>query len=265
MVQKQGLALSLPTIKHVATGSSFENLYSLDFDGQNDYVDFGSGSTFTPNGSGTSTGFAVSCWVKTSFNRFSILSKLVGADYEWTVILDTGGIVSFQVYGNGIGTIKQQLTLDPSAGSFINVSDGNWHHIVCTFDLGTTTTSIKIFVDGVQFDDSTGNATYFTVGTWSAAINTSASFRLGAPSKGFSGIMDEVSMWDKALNPAQVQNIYNSGTPTDLTGETFLIGWWRNGDPTGAGAYPTIVDQSTNSNDGTMTNMSSGDIVTDVP
>jgi hypothetical protein len=45
----------------------------------------------------------------------------------------------------------------------------------------------------------------------------------------------------------------------------YLLGYWRNGDPTGTGAFPTIVDQSSNSNDGTMTNMASGDIVTDVP
>ena len=74
-----------------------------------------------------------------------------------------------------------------------------------------------------------------------------------------------MSIWDGSLNQSGINEIYNSGTPTDLSGKTYLLGWWRNGDPTGAGAYPTIVDQSTNSNDGTMTNMASGDIVTDVP
>ncbi len=264
MVQKLGLALSLPTIK-TAAGSSFENLYSLDFDGANDYVDFGSGSTFTPNSSGTSAGFSVSCWVKSSFSRFSILSKSESFNYEWSVLLDAGGKITFQLYGNNSGLIKQQLSLDTGAGSFINVSDGNWHNVVCTFNLGSTASSIKIYVDGVEFSDSIGNANYSSVGTWSPVINTSAAFRLGATSKGFKGVIDEVSMWDKTLTLAAAQDIYNSGTPTDLTGGSALIGWWRNGDPTGTGAYPTIVDQSTNSNDGTMTNMASGDIVTDVP
>lgn len=263
MAQKLGLALSLPTIKTVA-GSAFENLYALDFDGSN-YVDFGSGSTFTPNGSGSSAGFSVSFWVKTTFNRFSVISKQVGTDYEWVVILDTGGVVSWQVYGNGVGTISQKLNLDSSAGSFINVSDGNWHHIFCSFNLANSANSVLVFVDGVAFSDSVGNANYTSTGTWSAAINTTAPFRLGAASRGFRGVLDEVSMWDKALHPTKVAEIYNGGTPTDLTGETFLIGWWRNGDPTGTGAFPTIVDQSTNSNDGTMTSMASGDIVTDVP
>ena len=193
------------------------------------------------------------------------MNKLEGVNYEWQIKIDSGGVVAFDVYGNGVGTIRQALGTDTSAGSFIDVADGNWHHIVCGFNLGSTSTSIVIFIDGVAFSDSIGNATYISIGTWAAAINTAAPFRIGNVNRGFKGIMDEVSMWDKLLNLSQAQDIYNSGTPTDLTGSSNLIGWWRNGDPTGTGAYPTIVDQSTNSNDGTMNNMASGDIITDVP
>ena len=52
------------------------------------------------------------------------------------------------------------------------------------------------------------------------------------------------------------------GEPTDLSGASGLIGWWRMGD---TAIFPTIPDASTNSNNGTMTNMSSGDITTDTP
>ena len=122
-----------------------------------------------------------------------------------------------------------------------------------------------IWVDGVEFDDANGGANYTSAGTWTNVINTAASFRFASDDRGYKGLLDEVSMWDDELGSSEVASIYNSGTPTDLTGEGNLIGWWRNGDPTGTGAFPTIVDQSTNSNDGTMTNMASGDIVTDVP
>ena len=81
----------------------------------------------------------------------------------------------------------------------------------------------------------------------------------------FTGNMDEYAIFDTVLSASDVASIYNSGVPNDISGINYLIGWWRNGDPTGTGAYPTIVDQSTNSNDGTMTHMASGDIVTDVP
>ena len=37
------------------------------------------------------------------------------------------------------------------------------------------------------------------------------------------------------------------------------------GDPNGQASYPTITDDGSASNDGTMTNMSASDIETDVP
>ena len=79
------------------------------------------------------------------------------------------------------------------------------------------------------------------------------------------GNIDEISLWGKELSSGEVSAIYNSGTPTDLSGESNLIGYWRNGDTAGTSVYPTIEDYSSNSNNGTMTNMASGDIVTDVP
>ena len=42
----------------------FANTYSLDFDGVDDYVDFGDASVFTPNTSGANRGFSISFWIK---------------------------------------------------------------------------------------------------------------------------------------------------------------------------------------------------------
>ena len=260
----QKLGLSLPTIKTVGA-AAFENLYSLLFDGVNERLDFGSGSTFTPNSSGSNRGFSISCWIKTSFSRITLMNKYNGGYHEYILKVDTGGAIAFELYADDDGAIKQILTTDTSAGSFIDVSDGSWHHVVCTFNLSGHANSQTIWVDGVEFDDANGGANYTSAGTWTNVINTAASFRFASDDRGYKGLLDEVSMWDDELGSSEVASIYNSGTPTDLTGEGNLIGWWRNGDPTGTGAFPTIVDQSTNSNDGTMTNMASGDIVTDVP
>ena len=78
--------------------------------------------------------------------------------------------------------------------------------------------------------------------------------------------LDEVSIFDYELTSGQVTSIYNSGTPTDLdntSGVTAPVHWWRMGD---GDTFPTITDVgTTGGNDGTMTNMESGDIVTDTP
>ena len=88
----------------------------------------------------------------------------------------------------------------------------------------------------------------------------------------FEGNIDEGSVWNKALTAAELLAIYNSGIPIELTSNSGdyvsssnLQGWWRMGDPNGTSSYPTIADDSTNTNAGTMTNMASGDINTDVP
>ena len=78
-------------------------------------------------------------------------------------------------------------------------------------------------------------------------------------------MLDECSIFDTALTPAEISEYWNNGTPTDLSGESNLSGYWRNGDTAGPSVFPTIEDFSSNSNNGTMTNMVSGDIVTDVP
>jgi hypothetical protein len=88
----------------------------------------------------------------------------------------------------------------------------------------------------------------------------------------FGGNIDEGSVWNKALSSSELVAVYNSGVPIELTQDSGdyvsssnLQGWWRMGDPNGTSSFPTIADQSSNSNDGTMTNMASGDIVTVVP
>jgi len=93
MTQKLGLSLSLPTIK-TGGASAFKNLYSLNF-GSNDYVDFGNGSTFTPNSSGANRGFSISYWAKTTNNRFVTMSKLDSSPArEWQAKIDTSGTVA---------------------------------------------------------------------------------------------------------------------------------------------------------------------------
>ena len=66
----------------------------------------------------------------------------------------------------------------------------------------------------------------------------------------------------------QISVLYNSGEPTNLAADSGsytssgdLTHWWRMGD---GDTYPTITDNE-GSEDGTMTNMTSGDLVEDVP
>ena len=58
----------------------------------------------------------------------------------------------------------------------------------------------------------------------------------------------------------EVYAIYQQGITYDESSLSGLVGYWRMGDDTSK-AYPTIADSSSNSNDGTITNGASDDIV----
>ena len=71
--------------------------------------------------------------------------------------------------------------------------------------------------------------------------------------------MDEVGIFNTA---EPIANLWDgSGIPTDLT-DLNPIAWYRNGD---GDTYPTITDNGSGGNNGTMTNMTAGSIVSDVP
>jgi hypothetical protein len=254
----QKLALSLPTIKNVA--GDF-NLYALDFDGTNDYVQFGDSDAFTPNSSGGNRGFSVSFWCKNSATRVGIISKADAGKMEWEILLGTGGIITWSVYANADSANYQKLQTTTSVG------DGAWHNVICSFNLADADSSLILFIDGVKHSDAIGNAAYISGGTWTSVTNTLATMLLGDiyGANPYPGLIDEVAIFDDVTTQVQATAIYNSGTPTDLSGETYLFGYWRNGDTAGTSVYPTIEDYSVKSNDGTMTNMASGDIVTDAP
>tara|TARA_R110001592_G_scaffold121426_2_gene326995 strand:- start:3572 stop:4336 length:765 start_codon:yes stop_codon:yes gene_type:complete len=240
-----------------APSAGFENLYSLEFDGSN-YVQFLDKDVFTINDSGANRGMTWSAWIKPDAANKDILTKDDGVGTEWKLKVGKGSRIEINIFGNDSAGISQNLVTD-----VVNIITSGWHHVAVTFDLSSATSSLIAYVDGVPYSQALGNALHTSVGTWSASINTNAKMVLAASS--YVGHIDEVAIFDNTANGSVIDSIYNSGVPNDISGLDNLLGWWRNGDPTGTGAYPTIVDQSTNSNDGTMTNMASGDIQTDVP
>ena len=81
----------------------------------------------------------------------------------------------------------------------------------------------------------------------------------------FNGAIDEVAIFNTEVTSAQRTEIYNYGVADDIAQMAGLIGYWRMGDPDGQSSFPTIIDVTTNGNNGTMTNMTAADITGDVP
>lgn len=78
----------------------------------------------------------------------------------------------------------------------------------------------------------------------------------------FDGKLDEVALWNAQLNQTQVTELYNSGTPTDLSASSVaanLENWWKMGESMG-GVITTLYDAVGGVNL-TSANMENGDIV----
>jgi hypothetical protein len=139
----------------------------------------------------------------------------------------------------------------------------SWHHIVFTWDTGGSFTYggttyngvLKLYFDGVLVDEGQSTVPgHRRVGVASSisAIPSSVTIdrvRVGASQAGNSpldGLHDEYAIFNSVLSSTDVSNIYNSGTPADLSSYSNLIGWWKfdgNGN-----------DSSSNSNNGSLYN-----------
>ncbi len=232
-------------------GASFTNVYSTEYDGVDDYVDCG---TFAALNSATA--LTLSVWFKSSVyttsGRLVNLEKHVEIYQSNASYGNTQGRFYYKLmgnYGNGFKTLG-----GTSASGVGNLCDGNWHHLCFVFD-NSTTTSV-VYEDGVAVITDAS-----TTGTLNSASDT---FYIGADPSGANAIegnIDEVAVFNSALTPSEIAAIYNSGNPQSLDSYSPL-GWWRMGD---GDTYPTLTDNGSGGNNGTMTNMVSGDIVTDVP
>ena len=237
--------------------SAFANLYSLSFDGVDDYVNLGDSNDFSFGDGSTDSPFSISMWVKLADGVVQgFIAKSSSSQKEYHIITSGSGLLRFRLYDNSTGGfIQSQMDVAASTSSWVNY--------VFTYDGSGDETGINIYADSSLVAQTQGNS-----GTYIAMENTTADLRVGSSEQNdfyLEGNTDEVALFNIELSPSQVTVIYNSGTPTDLTSHTGLTGYWRNGDTAGTSVYPTITDDSSNSNDGTMTNMDSSDIVTDVP
>lgn len=202
-----------------------DNVYSMDFDGTNDYVNAGNDTSLnwgTGNGS-------VSCWFKTTQVVTGAVDLVINGGFStggkaYLLYLDGNEKVGFYLDDNASPTTPAQ-----SSGS---VADGNWHHVVGVRESG----NIKLYLDGSLVStqtDTTGNIDSTDPLIIGAGMNAST----GVVGNFYDGKIDEVAIFDYALSARQIkQDIYN-GTTTGKTADlnnisnlTAPIAWYRMGD-----------------------------------
>jgi len=175
-------------------GATFTNFgkinQALSFDGVNDYVsitdddifDFGSGE------------FSVESWIKTT----SVLRQWAVTRYKyygpgWGLGTQSGYTLGY-IRTAESGTNKREI------GGIVSVSDNNWHHIVMV----RTGDKIKLYTDGV----------FEIEGTLAGDVNDDEPIEVGrisfeGGSQYMSGLIDEVKIYNRALNATEISEHYN--------------------------------------------------------
>ena len=218
---------------------SFSNLYSADFDGVDDYIDCGNDSSLQPTGE-----FSVSCWFKTDVVDGTDTLCIWGKVYFRLQLEGTTGRLILSVHRSA-GQATYTWTPDDGTSYY----DGNWHHVVATFKAVEFTDQYKIYVDGALVVANSGYRSNVF-----ASTNTFDIGRHFVQSQFMNGNIDEVAFWKTKLTLSDVQSIYNSGVPNDIS-DLNPISWWR--------LEQNTTDSGTGGNDGTLKNGTT--YSTDVP
>lgn len=212
---------------------------SLNFDGVDDRVNCGNGSSLQFSGSN----FSVEAWVyPTYFSTYVYENTVVvkednSNDAGFMLRTGEGGKLNFAL-GDGSGGWNE-LT---SASAVLSLNQ--WQHIAGTYD----GSYMRIFVDGKQIDSLSYTGTLGKNGV-DMTIGDHNSY-----SRPFYGQIDEVRVWDAYRTPKQIYDNYKLEFCTAQKG---LAAYYKFNQGTAGGSNSTVTsltDFSGNKNTGTLEN-----------
>ena len=229
----------------VISDKIYVNSASIDFNGTDEYAEASNYTALSP-GAGGATGYSVSIWVYSQHSAVGdmkqdrIIGKVGPAGDEWVMTIDGGGRARFFLYFDNDTNNRYRIHVN-SALSSVNT----WYHLVFTWDATKDTddaTAVTMYVNGTKSNSASGATV--TVGDSDSETVTASSQKLeiarsndGNSGHYWNGLIDEISIFNITLDEDAVTQIYNSGTPIDMTVDTGnydnssnLVGYWRMGE-----------------------------------
>ncbi len=155
--------------------------------------------------------FTITGWIKPSgagsFN--TIITKIGGspfAGYQIFSRADLSNKLQVIIANNQIGGSQNEINISSS----IAITSNIWTHFVVSYDGSSTATGINIYINGVIDSSPTIN-----FNNLNASITNSGNFLIGNDGLGdfFSGQMDDLRLYNRALSAADVTDLYNNPAP----------------------------------------------------
>jgi flagellin-like protein len=205
---------------------------ALNFDGSGDYIDV----TDPADGSldfGTQS-FTLAAWVKTSYNGSGYLRVLTKENP-----VDRQG---YAFYNDGPGSGRMRMFIDDGplgiANSLdITINDNQWHHVA--FVINRTSQVMHGYIDGnIQNWAETGTTSSLSI-AGIGNISNSDNLVIGRNANGgqyWNGGIDEVRIYDRALNSTEILEDMNSPYPIERPAAS-----WRFDEGTGTAVNDTRI------------------------
>jgi len=235
--------------------SSFTDNISFDFDGTNDRLE-GSGSLAQAFIGGASTAGAgsISIWVKLdAMSQNGMIFALNSEEGTTNQVILLWNNAFTRIRGN-VKVAGTANTVDSGAGL---ENDGNWHHVVFTWEYGSKTSAnneAKIYIDGSNTATNTIGSDNWNDGTGPAVVGFGRNYPAGNTNP-FNGHMNDIALFTDKLTATEVSTIYNSGSPKDESSHSGLLAYYK---MEGYSANDTtLADDSSNSYSLTITNSTS--------
>lgn len=149
-------------------------------------LDFGTGA------------FSISLWIKSSQSATGreILEKQwisSGGYYQIAWGNSTAGTIKFEGGSNGAAVFALYTTT-------ATYNDNAWHHLV----LVRSSNTVTAYIDGSLSGSNTASGSFDT--------SNDGVFQIGRGNSGYySGLVDEVGVWSRALSSTEVTQLYNDG------------------------------------------------------
>jgi large repetitive protein len=198
--KNNGTLIGNPTWSTDKAPTKEANLGALSFDGASMHVEIGNPAVLKITGA-----LSLAAWIKTSAvlgNYRTIVSKW------WSGAEDAAYSLFFTDPG-GVGlSLNSAANIDLRASSSgIVLSDNAWHLVVGTWD-GTTA---RIFTDGVQRGEAIGPAGFGALSDINhpVRIGTDARYAADAGDRYFPGLIDDVRIYTRALEPEEIGLLWN--------------------------------------------------------
>jgi predicted ribosomally synthesized peptide with SipW-like signal peptide len=167
-----------------------------EFDGDDDYieVDCGTGSSLNLENAVT-----IGAWVKST----------TAGSYDYVIAKYYDGGKASYALDTDSAKARFYVTTDGVYHQVISnqdIWDGDWHHLVGSYDKDGGTGNLNLYIDGILASSGT------TTGVMD--VNSNMNFYIGNYGTGssfsFPGLIDEVAVWGRALSESEIADLYGN-------------------------------------------------------